>query len=162
MNTELRQAKPYDAPVISELVQAGFAEHVAPDWETSAIERFFAETSAEKIAAVVANATFAAIYEDQGQALGVILLPRPTLIQLFFVKPGHLRRGIGGALWEAARTHLAERHAEIKTVELNSSPYAVSAYEALGFFPISKQFHRAGSVATRMACWLPGRALAHS
>jgi GNAT superfamily N-acetyltransferase len=162
MKTQLRQATPDDAQAISELVQAAFAKHVAPDWEPRAIEHFLVETSADKISAVVAGATYVAICEDQYEVLGVIVLPRPTLVQLFFVKPSHVRRGIGRALWEAARTHLALRHAEIKTVELNSSPYAVSAYEALGFFPISKQFRRAGSVATRMACWLPGRALEHS
>ena len=47
-------------------------------------------------------------------------------------------------------------------VELNSSPYAVPAYRALGFFPISEPFRRQGAVATRMACWLPGRALARA
>jgi hypothetical protein len=57
------------------------------------------------------------------------------------------------------RTYLEERHPDVQTVELNSSPFALAAYEALGFFPISKPFKRKGAVATRMACWLPGRAL---
>ncbi|MEO5669461.1 MAG: GNAT family N-acetyltransferase, partial [Ramlibacter sp.] len=78
---------------------------------------------------------------------------------LFFVAPGHLHRGIGRTLWEGARTYLEERHPETKTVELTSSPYALPAYKALGFFPISEPFHRGGAIATRMACWLPGRAL---
>jgi hypothetical protein len=43
--------------------------------------------------------------------------------------------------------------------QLNSSPYAVDAYRALGFFPISHAYKRDGAVATRMACWLPGRRL---
>ena len=159
MNPHLRHASHSDAAAICELVQAGFAEHVAPDWEPSAREHFFAETSAEKLAPVIAEAAFVALYAEQGRTLGVILLPRPTLVQLFFVAPGHLRKGIGRALWEAALSHLGERHPDIKTVELNSSPYAVSAYRALGFFPISEPYRRGGAVATRMACWLPGRSL---
>jgi len=48
---------------------------------------------------------------------------------------------------------------EVKTVELNSTPYATLAYRALGFVPISREFEQAGCRATRMACWLPARGL---
>ena len=102
------------------------------------------------------------VCEDGSQIIGVLVMPRPSLVQLFFVVPGHLRRGIGRTLWEAARTHIEAQHPEVKTVELNATPYAVAAYRALGFFPISEPFRRKGAVATRMACWLPGRALAQS
>jgi hypothetical protein len=44
-------------------------------------------------------------------------------------------------------------------VELNSSPYAVGAYKALGSFLLSKPYKPEGAVATRMACWLPVRGL---
>ena len=162
MNTHVRQAGPDDASAISSLVQAGFIEHVAPDWELFAQREFLRDTAAEKLAARIAESALVEVYQDEGQILGVISLPRPTLVQLFFVAPDHLRRGIGKALWEAARTHLEERHPEVNTVELNSSPYALPAYKALGFFPISEPFRRRGAVATRMACWLPGRALARA
>jgi len=159
MNTHLREAGPDDASCVSELVQAGFIAHVAPDWERSAQEDFLRDTTAEKLSERIAEAIFVAVYEEEGQILGLILLPRPNLVQLFFVAPSHLRKGIGRVLWEAARTHIEETYPEVKTVELNSSPYAVSTYKALGFFPISAPFRRGGSLATRMACWLPGRAL---
>lgn len=162
MSNHLRQANPNDASAISEVVQAGFLAHVAPDWALSAQHDFLRDTTAEMLAARIAESALVTVYEDDGQVVGVIALPRPTLIQLFFVAPGHLRRGIGKSLWEAARTHIEERHPEVKTVELNSSPYAVSAYKALGFYPISEPFRRKGAVATRMACWLPGRALARA
>lgn len=162
MNIHLRVASPDDASAISAVVQAGFRMHVAPDWELSARQDFLDETTAEKLAARITEVDFAAVYEEGGQILGVILMPRPSLVQLFFVAPSHLRGGIGKALWEAARTHVETQHPEVKTVELNATPYAVAAYTALGFFPISEPFRRKGSVATRMACWLPGRALAQS
>ena len=162
MNSHVRQAEPDDALAISSLVQACFIEHVAPDWESSAQQEFLRDTTAEKLAARIAESALVELYEDKGQILGVLLLPRPTLVQLFFVAPDQLRRGIGKALWEVARKHLEERYSEVKTVELNSSPYAVPAYKALGFFPISEPFRRRGAVAIRMACWLPGRALAQA
>jgi len=158
MNPRIRTAQLADAPAISELVQASFRVHIAPDWQTEAQETFLSETTAEKLTAPITEATFAAVYEDDGHILGVILLPRPNLVQLCFVAPAHLGRGIGTALWEAARAHLETQHPDVKTVELNASPYAVAPYQAMGFFPISKPYRRKGSVATRMACWLPARA----
>ena len=155
----LRQANADDALAISELVQTGFAAHVAADWELSAQHEFIAETQADRLASKLSEAALCLVCEHDTQIVGVIFLPRPTLVQLFFVAPSQLRRGIGRTLWNAARSHLEEAHPEVKTVELNSSPYAVAAYKALGFFPISKPFRRKGAVATRMACWLPGKAL---
>ena len=162
MNTVLREASADDASSISEVVQAGFSAHVAPDWELSAQQDFLRDTTAEKLAASISEAAFVAVCEGGGQVLGVIAMPRPNLVQLFFVAPGHLRCGIGRSLWEAARSHIEERYPDVTTVELNSTPYAVPAYRALGFFPISEPFRRKGAVATRMACWLPSRALARA
>jgi GNAT superfamily N-acetyltransferase len=148
-----------DAPAISALVQASFRAHIAPDWQAEAQESFLSETTAEKLVAPIAQATFAAVCEEGGHIVGVILLPRHNLVQLCFVATTHLRRGIGTSLWEAARTYLETQVPETRTVELNASPYAAAAYAAMGFFPISKPYRRRGSVATRMACWLPARAL---
>lgn len=159
MNPRIRMARLDDAPAISELVQASFRAHIASAWQAQAQHTFLSETTAEKLATPIAEATFAAVYEEDGHVVAVILLPRPNLVQLCFVAPTHLRRGIGTCLWEAARTYLETQIPEVKTVELNASPYAVAAYTAMGFFPISKPYRRKGSVATRMACWLPGRAL---
>jgi GNAT superfamily N-acetyltransferase len=158
----IRDATPEDAAAVSELVHASFRAHVAADWEMVAQETLLTDTSAEKLAARIAESVIVLVHEEAGAILGVIQLPRPTLVQLCFVAPGHVGRGIGRSLWEAARTRLEERFPEVKTVELNSSPYAVAAYKALGFYPISEPFHRGGAVATRMACWLPARALARA
>jgi len=160
MNSLIRDATLEDAPALSELVHASFRTYVASDWEPIAQESLLTDTSAEKLAARIAESVVVLVHEEAGSILGVILLPRPTLVQLCFVAPGHIGRGIGRSLWEAARARIEERSPEVKTVELNSSPYALAAYKALGFYPISEQFLRGGTVATRMACWLPGRALA--
>jgi GNAT superfamily N-acetyltransferase len=159
LNQPVRDATPEDAPAISALVHASFRAHVAADWEPIAQESLLTDTSAEKLAARIAESVIVLVYEEAGSITGVILLPRPTLVQLCFVAPGHTGKGIGRKLWETARARLAESFPEVKTVELNSSPYAVAAYRALGFYPISEPFLRGGAVATRMACWLPGRSL---
>ena len=78
---------------------------------------------------------------------------------MLFVHPQSLRQGIARSLWEAVRTDVEARHPEVTTVELNSTPYAIAAYHALGFAEISEPFDLDGCVATRMACWLPARRL---
>jgi GNAT superfamily N-acetyltransferase len=159
MNPHLRHATVEDAPSISTLVCAGFKEHIALDWEPRAQRHFYEENHPDKLGPKIGSACLCLLYEQDSQLLGVIFLPRPTLVQLFFVEPSHMGKGIGRSLWEGARESIEASHPEVRTVELNSSPYALNAYRALGFFPISHAYKREGAVATRMACWLPGRGL---
>lgn len=160
MPSRVRDATPEDAPAVSALVHASFRAYIAPDWAPEAGESLIAETSADKLAVRLAEAVVALLVEDQGRVLGVIVMPRPTLVQLCFVAPGHTGQGIGRLLWETARSRVEAGFPEVRTVELNASPYAVPAYRACGFHPISAPFLRDGAVATRMACWLPARTLA--
>jgi len=159
MNLQLRHATAADASAISSLVCAGFDQHIAQDWEPQAQRHFFEENQPDKLRSKIADASLCLVCERGAELLGVIFLPRPTLVQLFFVAPGHLRSGIGRELWSVVRAELEQHHPDVRTVELNSSPYGVAVYKALGFFPISQPFKRKGAVATRMACWLPGKAL---
>ena len=162
MEPLLRAAEASDASDISELVQSGFNEFVAPDWQAGAREVFMLESSAERFEALIPDATFAAVAESEGKLVGFILLTRPALLSFLFVHARWHRHGIAKTLWNSARMHLESEHPTVKTVELNSSPFAVGAYRALGFYPISEPFRRGGAVATRMACWLPGRALSEA
>ncbi|MFT3664977.1 GNAT family N-acetyltransferase [Piscinibacter sp.] len=160
--TLLRQPEAADAAAISALVRHGFDRFVAPDWTPEARQVFFEQSSAERLAALVPAAAFAAVAERDGRLVGFILLSAPSVLAFLFVAPDHLRQGIARRLWEAARTHVEANFPAVTTVELNASPCAVDAYEALGFYPISQPFRRGGCLATRMACWLPGRALAQA
>jgi len=154
------QATPEIADRISALVHASFNELCANDWEPNAVRVFLEETSPLALSVALEQPAFAAIESERGgEPIGFILMPRPSLVSLLFVHPAHLRKGVARRLWEAARGHIEAAYPETKTVELNSTPYALSAYRALGFVPISTEFARRGCRATRMACWLPARAL---
>jgi GNAT superfamily N-acetyltransferase len=160
MHYALRTCTVADAQAVSKLVHRTFAEFVAPEWELSACETFGTETSPDKFCNILSEATFASVAAVEQQIVGIIVLPKPNLLSLLFVHRDWHKQGVARALWQAARTHLETHNPDVKTVELNSTPYALPAYRSLGFYPISEQFKRSGSVATRMACWLPGRALA--
>lgn len=157
MKPQLRQARIADAASISELVQAGFNEFVAADWEPQAREVFMAQSSPQRFLHLIPEAAFAAVAEVDSRLAGVILLTQPGLLSFLFVDATMHRRGIARLLWEAARAHIEVAHPTVKTVELNSSTHGLPAYRALGFYPISEPFRRGGSLATRMACWLPAR-----
>lgn len=162
LNYALRPSTASDSMAVSVLVRSGFEEFVAPDWEPDAREVFGTESSPDRFHKLLGEAAFASVAVVAEEIVGVIVLPQPNLLAFPFVRRDWHKQGIARALWELARHHLEACHPEVKTVELNSSPHAVAAYRALGFYPISEQFKRGGGVATRMACWLPGRALAAS
>ena len=162
MTYSLRKPTPADATAVSALVQAVFAEFIAPDWEAHAQAVFAIESSAERFTELLVDPAFAAVAEDGESLVGFILLPTPSLLAFFFVEGRLHKQGVGKALWQAARSHIELAFPGTKTVELNSSPSGFAAYKALGFYPISEPFRRGGCVATRMACWLPGRSLAQA
>ena len=162
MELPVRHPEVTDAAAISVLVQTSFNEFVAPDWEPGACQAFIEESSPERFVSTIPSAAFAAVAETAGHIVGFILMPQPAQLAFLFVHASWLRQGIARQLWKAARAHIEAQFPTVKTVELNSSPYAVGAYTALGFYPISEPFRRGGCLATRMACWLPGEALARS
>ena len=148
-----------EAEVASALVQHSFLELAAADWEPNACEVFLGESSPVALRVALESPAYAASAFSEERMVGFILMPKPSLLGMLFVHPGSLRLGIEKQLWEQARTHVEAAFPQVKTVELNASPYAFPFYRTVGFVPISAEFMRGGCRATRMACWLPARAL---
>jgi GNAT superfamily N-acetyltransferase len=159
MSTCLRIVTSEDAPAISALVQVSFQKLAAADWDEKAQQSFIANASPESIAKAIQSAAYAVCEFSEGQPTGFILFSKPSLLGMLFVNPNHLGQGIARRLWETGRAHIESVYPEVKTIELNSTPYAVKVYRALGFVPISAEFVVDGSRATRMACWLRARSL---
>ncbi len=93
------------------------------------------------------------------QTVGFLLMPSPTVVWMLFVHPQWLRQGIARALWQSARSYIEATYPDAQTVELNATPNAIDFYLSVGFVPLSREFKRDGCRVTRMACWLPARAL---
>ena len=159
MEPIVRVVSAADAELASELVQLSFMELAAGDWEPSARQVFLGESSPRALRAALQSPAYAAGAFSAGAMVGFILLPKPSLLSMLFVHPGFLRRGVAKQLWEQARAHIETTFTEIKTVELNATPNAFHFYRSVGFVPLSAEFMRGGCRATRMACWLPARAL---
>jgi GNAT superfamily N-acetyltransferase len=150
----------FDVEEASSLVQASFLNFIAQDWSESAIAEFLTDTSPIRLRTkITSSAYFGATYSDNALA-GLILLTRPSFVQMLFVAPDRVRDGVGRYTWEKARVELEEKFPESKTIELNASPYSVPFYESLGFARLSEEYLFQGCRATRMACWLPAAQLA--
>jgi GNAT superfamily N-acetyltransferase len=69
------------------------------------------------------------VAEIAGELAGYIAMRPPTHLFHLFVDARWHRRGVGRALWEAALVTAGTS----SDFTVNSSPYAVPVYEALGF-----------------------------
>ena len=104
------------AEVASELVQGSFNHFVAADWEPQAREVFYVESSPEKLRLAIPTATYAALARVNHALSGFILVPRPSLLAMLFVRVQDVGQGIGALLWEATRAHLEANYPETTTV----------------------------------------------
>lgn len=159
MKYEILSLAQAHAATASALIHESFLAHLTDDWTPTAQTAFLARTSPESLAKKFGEMTFAAGAFCAGEIVGVVLMPKPTLLGLLFVEPCWLRRGVGKALWESVRTHIKASYPDVETIELNATPTAFPFYQSLGFVPISRDFVRDGQRAIRMACWLPAHAL---
>lgn len=158
-HVSIRDVDSNEAAAASAMVQESFLKLATRGWEIEAQQRFLAESDPEALRRKISASTCAIGAFNEDQISGFLLMPIPTRLGMLFVHPGRLRKGIATTLWEAARTRIESTFPEVRTVELNATPYAVDFYRAVGFVPISAQFTRGGACAIRMACWLPARAL---
>ena len=159
MEPTFRVVSTSEATLASDLVQQSFADLAASDWGPHARQAFFNESAPIALTHALNTAIFAAGAFVEGAMVGFVLLPRPSQLSMLFVHPDYLRKGIARQLWEEARSHVEANFPEIKTIELNATPYAVNFYRSVGFVPISAEFTVDGCRATRMVCWLPARRL---
>ncbi|HEX2654825.1 MAG TPA: GNAT family N-acetyltransferase [Xanthobacteraceae bacterium] len=159
MNPTIRELRPSNAEAVSTLSLASFERFIAGSWSSAACNEYRALVSASALSNSIESCAYSVGAFNEHRLLGFLLMPRPSLVQMFFVDPELVRQGIGRSLWKYARGEVEARFPEAKTIELNASPYAVEFYRSLGFVPISKEFESKGFRATRMACWLAARAL---
>lgn len=155
----IRAVTETDAAAAAAVVHQSFIQLASGDWGASAQQWFLADSSPEKLANKLRAAAYAAGAFAGERMVGFLLMPTPSLLGMLFVHPERLRQGIGTKLWESARERVEAAFPAVKTVELNTTPCALEFYRTIGFVPISAEFSRDGARATRMACWLPARAL---
>ena len=107
-----------------------FMEFEAPEYAQAGIDEFhnFVTEGWEKV-----GMTFYGAFEED-RIIGMLALRPHRHISLFFVEKDYQGRGVGKALFEMVSADL-----EGKVMTVNSAPYAVNIYKALGFKPMAKE-----------------------
>ena len=159
MNLTIRPLQASDAEAASLMALDSFERYIAESWSPTACDEYRALVSWQGLSKSLEECACSVGAFDDQRLVGFLLMPRANLIQMFFVDPDLVGRGIGRNLWLQARREIEAKFPDVKTIELNASPYAVGFYRSMGFAPISKEFTSKGFRATRMACWLAAQAL---
>ncbi len=127
---EIRLIRQDEFPQALALVERVFMEFEAPEYEPKGVETFLAFIrDPEKNNQLTFHGAF-----DGDTVIGVIAICDKSHISLFFVDAVWQNRGVGRALFAAARKALGA-----DAITVNSSPYAVEIYRKLGFLPLGPE-----------------------
>jgi GNAT superfamily N-acetyltransferase len=88
-------------------------------------------------------------YYHDGEIVGVIATRDISHIALMFVDKKHHRQGIAKKLYNVVISEV-EKNTDITQLTVNSSPYAVAAYERLGFVKTDLQQEKDGIIYVPM------------
>ncbi|WP_332876343.1 GNAT family N-acetyltransferase [Massilia sp. S19_KUP03_FR1] len=125
----IRPAVDADYPAMAAMLRTLATAFIVPGMPPEAGATFLRDNDEAALRAYRDRGHVASVAEIEGRLAGYIALRPPSHVFHLFVDHRWHRRGVARALWRAACAQAAP--AAIFTV--NSSPYAVPAYEALGF-----------------------------
>ncbi|MBU2601335.1 MAG: GNAT family N-acetyltransferase [Actinobacteria bacterium] len=131
---QVRDMAPGEEAAVLALVMAGFDEFVRPDFTDEGVAEF--ERSARSFVLDRPDDHFLAVAEEGDRLLGMLDLRDGSHIALFFVDAGRQGRGIGRSLLAHAIERCRVADPDVGTMSVNSSPWAVPAYERLGFVAV--------------------------
>ena len=135
-----------------DLVNRMFAEFVAVDYAEQGRNTFeaYLQGKLEEVSAALQSgdkAMWACYQEDE--ILGVIATQGVSHISLMFVDKQHHRQGIARQLFDVVCDALGKKK-DVRQITVNSSPYAVEAYEHLGFIKTGEQQEKDGIIFVPM------------
>lgn len=133
-----------------ELVRNVFSEFVAPDYSEQgkiAFENYINSLKNEDLKPQ--NKNMWACYE-KGKIVGVIATRNISHIFLMFVDKLHHKKGIAKYMFNFILNEIKKYHGEVTQITVSSSPYAIKAYESLGFVKTGEQQEKDGIIFTSM------------
>jgi len=129
-----RPATVQDATQAIEVVRRSITILCEPDHlnDSATLDRWLANKKPESFAMWIANPdNYCVVEELDGTIQGVGLLHRSGELRLFYVAPGHERRGIGRSIHEALLSHA--QTLGLTKLHLESTSVARNFYESLGY-----------------------------
>ncbi len=130
---QYRQMKPGEESQIIKLVSAVFCQSVAPQYSEEGIAEFLKYAHSDLLAERTKLNHYVIVAELDNEIIGVIETRNHSHISLFFVEREFQRQGIGRELLKKAVQACLDNNPKLAEITVNSSPNAVSLYEAFGF-----------------------------
>ena len=120
-----------DSSVLSEakvLIKKVFMQFEAPDYSEEGVAHFMSYLDEELEKELAKNQLQLWGTRVNQQLIGILAIRSAKHVALLFVDEAHHRKGIAKGMYQAMLSELSP-----KQLTVNSSPYAVPAYERLGF-----------------------------
>ncbi len=114
------------------LIHSVFEEFVGQDYSGIGRTFFKRAVDVDFLNGLPGRNGFSLTVKNEGKIIGIISIRDFAHVALFFVKKEYQGKGIGRELFEEAKRKIKET-GKIKEMQVNSSPYAVPIYSALGF-----------------------------
>jgi ribosomal protein S18 acetylase RimI-like enzyme len=125
--------QPGEETRVWELVSRVFDEFVAPDFPREGVEEFLKFIQPDALRERSGRDSFALLATLNDEMVGMIEIRDHDHISLYFVDQAHMGEGIGRELWCRALAICRRERPDLAQISVNSSLYAVSIYEKLGF-----------------------------
>ncbi|GAA0703021.1 GNAT family N-acetyltransferase [Paraclostridium ghonii] len=116
-----------------ELIWNVFLEFEGPDYSEEGVNEFKNFIDLNSLVKLIdENKLFMWGYFEADKIVGVVAFRDPCHVSLLFVNKNYHKRGIASKLYQVGLNYFIENF-QVKKVTVNSSPYAIKAYEKLGF-----------------------------
>ena len=139
MNIQVVKAASADINGAFAVIKAAFEKLVAPGYSREGILEFYKFANPLAMRLRLPENLLLAAKTDGEEIVGIIEVKNRNHVSLLFVHPAHHKKGIAKQLLSAA-----DAACEGAALEVNSSPYAVAAYEKLGFTKLSGEQEKHG------------------
>lgn len=142
MNIKIKEIQVESINKATKLIKNVFMEFEAPDYKREGIDFFLSYISIESLKSKIEKgdiSMWGAFLDNT--IIGVVAMRPPCAISLLFVDKKHHRKGVARKLLTYA---LKEYNKKGLKVTVNSSPYAVEAYEKMGFKKINEEEENLG------------------
>jgi GNAT superfamily N-acetyltransferase len=127
---EMKSGEEYE---VCRMIIECFNEFVAPDYAHEGVEEFSKYVDPNSMRDRLVHDTFVFIALDSGMIIGAIEIRTNNHVALLFVRKQYHKKVIAKRLLELATEKCRQAKPNIDVITVNSSPFAISIYEKLGF-----------------------------
>lgn len=124
---------------VCELIIRSFNEFVASSCSQEGIREFLKYAQSNSLLKRSQTNHFVLVATERDKIVGMIEIRDNKHISMLFVDKAYHRRGISKRLVRSSLEISRLHNPNLREFSVNSSPYAVTIYEKLGFFPKSPE-----------------------